>query len=265
MINNLNNLDSINKLNRDGYNLLPNFISNSDIDKILKRLYELENNTQNYQPAVLDRPMVTLFVAGYKNEQIIVDLEDFKELKDVLNKISIDVKNKLNPHQLYVYEITIFKKKKGSPALFLHQDAWYHPFALSSNLFEYFSYYIPLTPFVGESSLLGLVTLNNIDINIAYKPRHIISGLPIVENDNSQAMLNLEEKIKYPEMNSGDCMIFEIRTPHNSREHDVDDIRYALSVRLSTVNPVINKLELSHANFVEQLKLYGKKVFLKLF
>jgi hypothetical protein len=255
---------NLNKLMPDGYTLLPNFISESEISHILKKLGDFESNPPKYRNKVLDCPMVTLFVAGYKEEQIVIDLEDFKEVKDVINKISKDVKNRLGPNQLYVYEITIFKKKKGSPSLFLHQDSWYHPFKLSNKIFEYFSYYIPLTPFVGDSSLLGLVSVDNINLTTIYKPRHIISGVPISEDDNLENLPDLYGSLKYPEMNAGDCMIFEIRTPHNSREHSTDEIRYALSVRLAVVDPVIEKLEKSHANFVNQLRTHGKKILLKL-
>ena len=84
--------ENLNKLMPDGYTLLSSFISESEISQILKKLGDFESNPPKYRSKVLDCPMVTLFVAGYKEEQIVIDLEDFKEVKDVVNKISKDVK-----------------------------------------------------------------------------------------------------------------------------------------------------------------------------
>ena len=112
----------------------------------------------------IKEPYVTVFVAGYKNEQVICPLSRLPRVKEIVDAATKHVIDRLNPENLFAYEITVFKKKMGSPELKLHQDSWYHPFILSEKKFEYFSYYIPLTEYDGDSSKLGLVNWADIDL-----------------------------------------------------------------------------------------------------
>lgn len=260
----MSDINNINLFN-NGYSITPNFITQSVIDDLLNKIDYFKRNCDLIKNKIsdFDVPVVTFFVAGFKNDQLIIKLNDFNIIKNIIELMKLDIVNKFNPEKLFAYEITIFEKKKGSPKLVLHQDSWYHPFLLSENKFEFFSYYIPLTNYIDkDSSRIGIINLNNINYKENFVKKHIITGDDL-SKINSKLLL-VEKDIYYPDLFAGDCLIFEIRSPHLSLEHTTIESRFALSVRFGIVPPKINDLNESHANFVEQLKKFGDKIFYNL-
>ena len=240
--------------------LLPTNLLKIILDKV--KHYESKGIKQNIFD---EKPFVNIFVAGFPDDQFIINIDEFQEIKQLLNIIKLDIEKLFKTNKLYVYEITIFKKKKGSPSLTLHQDSWYHPFKLSDNLYEYFTYYLPLTKFDDHSSQLGIIDINEVDLKKKYKEKHIISGLDLKETINIKKESLPVDNINYLNMEIGDALIFEIRTPHNSKEQKLGiDDRYALSIRFANTNPIIQNLNSSRAKFVEQLRKYGLNSFIKL-
>ena len=252
------------ELSRKGYQVLGGFVSKDKTELVLEEIFEKETQSEAYRPDRADnsKPFVTIFVAGFRDEQIIVPIDQCKHLSTLVKKAADDINRRFDPEVIFAYEITVFKKRQGSPALELHQDAWYHPFELSENKFEYLSYYIPLTSFDKATSQLGLISWEHIDLNVSYQEKHIIDGTALHKQNEKQELTFRESDIEYPVMNSGDCCIFEIRSPHNSAPHDIAKDRYALSIRFGTTWPKLSKIGEARANFVKQLKQNGFESFL---
>ena len=259
----MNELAQKSPLITKGYAVVQRFASRDAVSEAFSEIFNLadEGESQTQQAHEFKEPIVTIFVAGFQNEQIIRPLSQMPCIKVLLDLAAKDVLERFDPACLFAYEITVFKKKQGSPPLQLHQDSWYHPFELTKNKFEYFSYYVPLTPFDENSSLLGLVDWSSLKLDTKYNERHIIEGQALNKTSDRPDMPSNIEEADYPPMDIGDCCIFEIRTPHCSREHGDSPDRYALSIRFGSTMPKLSVTENSRANFVRQLKKYGLDSF----
>jgi len=254
---------NITELFSSGFQVQKDFVPTPVVEKAKDEImaFEVKNGESDVLLNAIDEPVVTVFVAGYKNEQAICPLSRLPKVKDIVDAAVKDVIERFNPYNLFAYEITVFKKKMGSPELKLHQDSWYHPFILSEKKFEYFSYYIPLTEYDGDSSKLGLVDWTDIDLEKVYNERHIING-SVLDSNSKKPDLNADNlTVKYPNMRAGDCCVFEIRTPHNSLAHVSKQDRYALSIRFGACRPEYEVTQLSRANFVKQLREQGSDAF----
>lgn len=253
-----------NEIFRKGYGIIHNFIAKELINSSMDRILKIEENINFLAKPIesYSKPIVSLFNVGFPSKQKIIYLDQFIEINEIIESAVTHIKKIFNPSLIYAYEITIFKKELDAPALSIHQDSWYHPFKLSPVKFEYFSYYIPLTDFSEDTSLLGLATFNQFDINKIYRPLHIINNDDLHLNDNRDILSLADKELDYPKLGAGDCVIFEIRTPHNSKPHLSSKSRYALSIRFSIADIIINDLEKSKGNFVNQFRKHGKKIFL---